>query len=855
MVLSKKPGLGQRLRNERQRLNWSQKRLADSIGTTPSTINRWEHDKVLPQPYYREKLLHIFGANAPDLFSFDNVLVPRSVPVEEQSVTSSLSNLPCLRNIYFTGRGQLLARLHEKLTITDTEGHPQLYALSGMGGIGKTQIAIEYVYRYGDTYETILWIHAETYQSLLADFVELAHLFDLPEKQEADQHAIIAAVKYWLCTHRRWLLIFDNVDDPSVIGKFIPTRCKGHVLLTTRCQCVGPHIQNIEVTTLGRQEGVLFLLRRAKRIELCETSADASKQEYRAAQQVYDLLDGLPLALDQAAAYIDETQICFQDYLDLYAFHHTALLQTCESGGERHYPFSVATTWLLSFERIGSLNSAAADLLRLLAFLHPDSIPDVLLTTAAPELGDPLNQAISNPLHFNTLIGVLRRFSLIRRNPETKTLALHRLVQTVLIDAMSEEARYTWAQRTLRVVNRAFPSGEFITWSECQLYLPHTQACAAIVERWQIESLDAARLFSRAGSYLNERGHYSASERLLRLSLAINEQKLPCNHPDLARSLHDMGVLYLALEQYERAEPLLKKAFDMRKLVLPPDHPDLAASYNCMGLFYTSRGKYEQAEPLLQKALESRLKAFGPIHADVAGSLNELAMLYDMLGKYELAEHFYCSTVTTLEQLPGSPHLLLAVAYNNIAKFYTEHEKYAEAEQLFHQSLAIAGQVVGLDHPKIVIGLNNLAGLYLQQGKDSEAEALLLDTLKRAEQTWGSDHPYVSSSLKHLANLYYKQEKYQEAEALMERTLAIRERAFGSSHPSVADCCCYLAQIYIRQERYKEAETLYRRALSIQEEVLGPTHPVFMKTIKSFSAFLKEQGKELAADFLGMLSV
>lgn len=854
MVLPNKPSFGQRLRGERQRLNWSQKRLADTIGTTPSTINRWEHDKVLPQPYYREKLHHILGIHAPDLFSFNDVLVSRSVEEEEQSAASSFSNFPCLRNIYFTGREETLDRLREKLTATDTEGHPQLYALSGMGGIGKTQIAIEYVYRYGDTYETILWIHADTYQSLLADFVALAHLFDLPEKQDADQHTIIAAIKYWLYAHQHWLLIFDNVDDPKVMGKFIPTRCKGHVLLTTRCQLVGPHIQNIEVTTLGRQEGVLFLLRRAKKIELHETSVDVSERAYTASQQVYDLLDGLPLALDQAAAYIDETQISFQDYLDLYATHHTALLQMCESGSEKQYPFSVATTWLLSFERIESLNSAAADILRLLAFLHPDSIPDVLLTTAASELGDTLNQAISDPLRFNNLIGVLRRFSLIRRYPETKTLALHRLVQTVLIDTMSEGARYIWAERTLRAVNRAFPSGEFLTWSECQLYLPHTQACAAIVERWQIESLDAACLFSRAGSYLNERGHYATSERLLRLSLAINEKKLSWNHPDLARSLHDMGALYLELEQLERAEPLLKRAFAIRELVLPPDHLDLAASCNCMGLLYTAMGKYEQVEPLLQKALESRLKAFGPIHVDVAESLNELAVLYDMLGKYEQAEHFYRSTLTTLEQLPGSPHPLLAVAYNNIAKFYTEHEKYVEAEPLFHQSLAIAGQVLG-DHPKVVIGLNNLAGLYLHQGKNIEAESLLLDTLKRAERTWGSDHPYVSSCLKHLANLYYQQEKYKEAEALMERTLAIREHTFGPNHPSVADCCCYLAQIYIRQERSREAETMYQRALSIQEEVLGPAHPAFIKTIKSFSAFLKERGRELEAEFVGMLRI
>src|SRR5581483_11401023 len=195
MVLPKKASFGQRLRGERQRLNWSQQRLAEAIGTTPSTINRWEHDKVLPQPYYREKIHHILGNSASDLFTFNDVLASKDVEVEAQSATMSLSNFPCLRNIYFTGRDEILARLREKLTSTTAGGHPQLYALSGMGGIGKTQIAIEYVYRYGDTYETILWIRADTSQSLLADFVALAHLLDLPEKRDTDQHATIAAVK------------------------------------------------------------------------------------------------------------------------------------------------------------------------------------------------------------------------------------------------------------------------------------------------------------------------------------------------------------------------------------------------------------------------------------------------------------------------------------------------------------------------------------------------------------------------------------------------------------------------------------------------------------------------------------
>ena len=417
----------------------------------------------------------------------------------------------------------------------------KIQAISGLGGIGKTQIVSEYAYRYRDHYQALLWIDASSRDALNTEFMLLAGLLNLPEQQETDQDIVIRAVKNWLSAHSNWLLILDNVDDPEMIMSFLPANEMGDVLITTRLQALGTVAQSIEVEKMGMDEGVLFLLHRSKMLALNAEIDQTVEEHYAQAAEIVAVLDGLPLALDQAGAYIEETRCGLSRYLDLYGTRRKELLLRRGSFPIDH-PEPVATTWSLSFKQVEQENRSAADLLRLLAFLNPEAIPEEIITLDVIEPGS----SPGDPLKINEIIELLLRYSLIRRNPEAKSLSIHRLVQIVLKDGMDREMQRLWAERAIRAVIACFLMLLYIPGrnERCQRYLPHVQICATYVEEYALAFPEAARLFNEAASYLVARGRYEQAESMLLKALAICQQILEADHVDTARTLNDLGVLY-----------------------------------------------------------------------------------------------------------------------------------------------------------------------------------------------------------------------------------------------------------------------------------------------------------------------
>ena len=407
----------------------------------------------------------------------------------------------------------------------------QPQAISGLGGIGKTQIAIEYAYRHRDDYQAVLWVPADTRDALVSGFTNLAGLLNLPQKDEQDQTLVIAAVKHWLDTYEQWLLILDNADDLALLDEFLPSMNTGHILLTTRAQAVGTLANSIDVEPMELAEGALLLLRRAKMLPTDAPLEQASAADYAIAHEMVQELGGLPLALDQAAAYIEETGCGLVGYLARYRSHRTPLLHRRGTQVKEH-PEPVATTWSLSFASLEVSNPVAADLLRLCAFLHPDAIPEALLTEGAFFCIPTLHSLKSDLISLDTAIETLRAYSLIRRNAGTNVLSIHRLVQAVLIDGMNEEQQRQWAKHAVCSVNKLFPNVEFNNWPECERYLLHAQASAALIAEWNLTSPEAARLLNQAGEYLHARKQYVEPEWLLQRALAIREQQLGTDHPD-----------------------------------------------------------------------------------------------------------------------------------------------------------------------------------------------------------------------------------------------------------------------------------------------------------------------------------
>jgi tetratricopeptide (TPR) repeat protein len=630
--------------------------------------------------------------------------------------SSHIWNVPYQRNPLFTGREALLQKLFLQFIQSQTLASVCVQALSGLRGIGKTQIAVEYAYRCREKYQAILWVRADVYEILVSDFVALADVLDLYRKDEHDQKLLIKLVKRWLQSNKGWLLIFDNVEDLELVSDFFPTDGEGHILLTTYVQATGMIASRIEVGKMTLEEGASFLLKRAK---IDNPSATDRIQALKISQE----MDGLPLALDQAGAFIEEAGCSLIDYLNLYQTERTAFLKQRGELNSGH-PESVAITFSLSFEKVKKANFIASELLCFCAFLHAEGIPEEIFTEAASFLGPVLSSIATRPLELSKAIAELRKYSLVYRNSETRTLSMHRLVQTVLKDGMTEEERRQWAESVVFTINKVFPKPEFKTWSSCHRYFPHAQACTMLIGQWNIDLMEAANLLYRVGHYLQECARYEEAEPLYRRALAIDKKQFGAEHPYIATTLNNLALLYTAQGRYEEAEPLYREVLTIDEKTLGKEHPHVAAVLNNLADFYLYLHKYEEAKPLYLRAHTIAEKTLGKEHHYTATIMSNLASLYHAQGNYNEAEKLYLQALAIDERVLGPQHPEVATDCNNLGECYHARARFPEAEQLYLRALQIYEHVLGKEHPHVVACLNNLMECYDTQDKKAEAEQI-----------------------------------------------------------------------------------------------------------------------------------
>jgi tetratricopeptide (TPR) repeat protein len=607
--------------------------------------------------------------------------------------------------------------------------------------------------------------------------------------------------------------------------------------LTTRQQVTEPVAQAIVLDMLSDDEGILFLLKRTKRLTFDAVLTTTSTSEMVIARTITQQLGGLPLALDQAGAYIAENRCSLSHYLNLFKQQQRVLLQRRGTVPSDHRQ-SVTTTFSLAFEQLQQKNKPASDLLTVCAFLAPDAIPLEIITEGAAHLGMVLGTAVGDTLQLDKMLETLQACSLVQRDPEEKNLAIHRLVQTVLQDTLQEAERYSWAERTMLAINAAFPEVEHKTWAQCKRLLPHALLAAQYIKRQQIISKEAGRLLSETAVYLRDRSRYSEAEPLFLQALQIFEQLSGQEHLDVVTPLNNLALLYTYQGKYEQAELHYKRALQICKQQLQYSAGD--ALLHGLATLYVSLGKYELAEPLFLQALEIRKQQLGVEHLDVAVSLNNLASLYHYQGKYEQAEPLYLQALEICEQQPDHPNL--AYLLSNLAAFYLDQDKYVKAEPLLLRSRQICEQQLGLEHHGMAYPLNGLAEFYYKQGKYVEAEPLYQQALQICEQQLGPEHSDVAASLHGLANLYRDQGKYVEAEPLYRRALCIRELVLGSEQSETANIMHDFTRFHEVRGNREEARGGYIRTLLIREQTLGVHHPKTRETRKYLIALLHTMG-------------
>ena len=716
----------------------------------------------------------------------------------------------------FTGRAEELDRL-DAILMQDkpaavTQASVGRAAVQGMGGVGKTSLAVEYVHRYRSLYAGVSWCPSETSTALLSALANLAVTLGAVTAEEADvEKAAKAALRRLAEQRATWLLVYDNVPAPDAITDLLPS-AGARVLITSRFSDWSELADDVALDVPPLEEAVALLESRTGR------------RDALGAQTLGDALGRLPLALDHAAAYCKRTQMRFADY----ATKASSLISAAPRGAG--YPRSVAASFDLAItEAVGQCPASEA-LMAYLGQCAPERIPMTLVEGAVEDEGERLRA-----------LAALAEVSLVKHDPfEDTTLAVtvHRLVQAVA-RARSEtngSAQDAVGRLIARLVATYPQEGrDPQSWPLCAKLTPH------LLARRGADDASVSDLLNRAGVYFHGRGAYFQAAPLLRDALAMREKALGPEHPNTATSLNVLAALLQAQGDFGEARPLFERALAIREKTLGPDHPETATSLNNLGALLQSEGDLAGARPLFERVLALREKMLGPEHPDTATSLHNLGALLQAQGDLAGARPLFERVLALCEKL-GPEHPFTATSLNNHGALLQAEGDLAGARPLFERALAICEKTLGPEHPDTAYALERLGGLLSEQGDFAGARPLVERALAIREKALGPEHPHTAASLNHLANLLQDQGDLAGAWPLLERALAIHEKALGPEHPRTAHSLNDLGALLRHQGDLAGARPLFERALAIWEKALGPEHPDTATSLHNLGHLLRDQG-------------
>lgn len=537
---------------------------------------------------------------------------------EEPRLPSALPRVwkvPYPRNWSFTGREDLL----EELVAGVGEGAATAItqAIAGLGGVGKTSLAVEYPYRQQATLDVVWWVRAEEPATLISDFTALADALDLPERSQRDPAVVVGAVHRWLAAHGRWLLVFDNVTRPEDVATLLPPGGGGQVLVTSRWAAWGEWARPLRLEVLSRKESVAFLRKRT------------GASDKRAVAALAEALGDLPLALAEAAAYIEQTQVGLDAYLRLVQERAVELFGLRQPTGAHR---RVATVWSLSLERVEQEAPAAEALLDLCAFLAPEDIPRNLLGEHPQVLPEKLRELARDVLAYNHVLGVLSGYSLATVSPTA--LGLHRLVQAVIRGRLTEDKQSYWTEIGINLLRGSFPPepDKVTTWPICQQLFPHLVAVTDHAERLEIARSEEGWLLDRASRFLLARGQYQEARPLAERAIKLGEATLGPDHLDMARWYNTLGTVLFRLRDLDGARTEHERALEIGEATLGSDHSNMAFWHNNLGVVLRQLGDLDGARSHLERALEIGQATIGPDHPDMAGFRRNLSDVLRKLG-------------------------------------------------------------------------------------------------------------------------------------------------------------------------------------------------------------------------------
>ncbi|GLW24335.1 ATP-binding protein [Microbispora amethystogenes] len=780
-------------------------------------------------------------------------------PGTEQEVCQLRGQRPDPR---FMGRDDTLADLYRALRA----GRPTsaVQVITGLGGLGKTQVAVEYASRHGVAYDLVWWVRAEDPTALRGDYVELATELGLPFEQD-DQ--AIAALRQSLRRRKNWLLIFDNAEDPDELLPLLPERHAGHVLITSR-RSEWPHAEFRRLDVLSIPAAVEYL-RRWGGVSTADT-----------ARNLAEALGCLPLALAQAASVIADGMAA-TDYLSQLQKQSPELFIKGRSGNGNHQE-TIASTWRVSFDRLADQSSAAVALFRLAAFLGAEAIP---LDRIVPVPGMPaeLAEALTDPFRRTEATQALREYSLAKTGDGL--MSIHRMVQAVTrTELAADESR--WAGLALATMSTAFPNEvrDPVSWPTCETMLAHALSSAQHARRLRVDITDTIDLLDRVARYLLARGRSDHAAVVLEDALTSAKQ-LPSDTLEYLRCRNTQGLLLLnrgdhygarqaqeevyqarirqlgendvdtlragrdlvealyRLGQWAQATQLQNRLVEAFTAVLGADNLETVTASAYQATLLHSAGQYRQARMLEERVLEARRRLLGDEHLDTLMAIANLGATLHAQGEYDRARALAEEVLDARRRLLGDehPHTLNAIA--NLGAALHAQGEYDRARALAEQVLDARRRLLGDEHPETLNAVVGLGAALHAQGEYDRARALAEQVLDARRRLLGDEHPEALTAIANLATTLRSQGEYDRARALAEEVLDARSRILGDEHPHTLNAIANLGATLHAQGEYDRARALAEQVLDARRRLLGDEHPHTLSAIVSLGAALHAQGE------------
>ncbi len=760
------------------------------------------------------------------------------------------SLLPFPRDELFIGREDELRALEHFLLLPNIH---QRMAIHGLGGCGKSALALEFAYRAlaNHARRLVFWVPALSQESFELAYREIGIRLCIPGVTD-DNADVKILVKEALSSAKlgEWLMIVDNADNTEVLlrtttinstlarlSDYLPYSTNGAILFTTRSRKAAGELvpsKVLELKDLGKVESKKLLTRRIREQALLNDDANINT--------LLEMLTYLPLAIVQAAAFINNNSITVSDYITLFEQSGAEIELFSEHFKDpsryQDVDSTIAKTWHISFDQMRKQDPLAAEFLSFMACIDRINIPQSLL----PSRESLVQQAKA----LGTLMGyafITEKQQTVQEPGQERFFNMHRLVHLASrwwLDGYGERAR--WAGIAASRLEALVPYGGDEVKEEWIRYFSHATYVAGLVGA--VDESARASLLTRVGCCQGDLGQYSAAEITYRQVLSLREKVLGVEHLDTLSIMSNLVWVLESQGKYNEAELLCRQALAIYKKLLGDEHPDTLSSMNYLALLLARQGNYDQAESMHRQTLVIQEKVLGIEHLDTLASMNNLAGVLDDQRKYDKAESIYSHTLGIHEKVLGVEHVRTLMNMNNLAVVLNKQGNYDKAELMYRRSRATCQKMLGTKHPNTLIIMSNLALLFGNQGKFDEAESMHRQILATRKKVLGVNHPDTLRSLSFLAGLLGNQGKYDEAESMHRQILATREKVLGVNHPDTLSSLSCLASLLENQHYYDESTVLYKRACAGYSATLGEAHPTTRACRERFSSMLSSQKRQ-----------